>query len=315
MSKSFNAESTAEEVLDGVDLTGKRVLVTGVSAGLGAETARVLLAHGAQVTGTARDLHKAEAALGPAGESALSRNRLSLVELDLASLASVRACADRLLADGRPFDLIIASAGVMHVPKSATVDGFETHFGTNYIGHFVLINHLRALLPRGSRVVNLTSWGHNYSDVDLDDLNYDKPPYDEHGAYGRSKTANILFALEFDRRHKAQGIRATAVHPGGIYTELYRHMDAEIVKKLIAVPEGGGAPILPKSVSQGVATQLWAGLVASADDVGGRYCEDCHVAPVVDNGNSFLGVRDYAVNPDRAKALWVAAEKMVGERF
>jgi NAD(P)-dependent dehydrogenase (short-subunit alcohol dehydrogenase family) len=315
MTKSFNAESTAEEVLDGVDLTGKRVLVTGVSAGLGAETARVLLAHGAQVTGTARDLHKAKAALGATGGSVLSSNRLSLVELDLASLASVRACADRLLADGRPFDLIIANAGIAQVPKGATVDGFETNFGTNYIGHFVLINRIRALLRPGSRVVNLTSWGHNYGDVDLDDLNYDKQPYDGLGAYGRSKTANILFTLEFDRRHKAQGIRATAVHPGGILTELYRHMDPEVVKKLVAVPEGGGAPILPKTVSQGVATHLWAALVASADDVGGRYCENCHVAAVVDNGNSSFGVRDYAVNPDRAKALWAAAEKMVGERF
>lgn len=309
MAKTFDAESTAEEVLDGVDLAGKRVLVTGVSAGLGAETARVLTAHGATVVGTARDLAKAAAAVGETTGGALS-----LVALDLASLASVRVCADALLADGRPLDLVIANAGVMHVPKGSTVDGFETHFGTNFLGHFVLINRIRPLLRPGARVVSLTSWAHNYSDVDLDDPHYDKPPYDEHAAYGRSKTANALFAVEFDRRYKAEGIRAAAAHPGGIYTELYRHMDPAFVAQLTAVPEGG-SPILPKSVSQGVATPLWAGIAAPAEDVGGRYCEDCHVAEVVTNGDSFFGVRDYAVDPDRARALWATAERLVGETF
>jgi NAD(P)-dependent dehydrogenase (short-subunit alcohol dehydrogenase family) len=315
MTKLFNAETTAEEVLDGVDLAGKRVLVTGVSAGLGTETARVLVAHGAQVVGTARDLAKAREAARAVEAAAANGGGLELAELDLASLASVRACADALNADGRKFDLIIANAGVMHVPKSATADGFETHFGTNYLGHFLLINRIRRLIKSGGRVVSLTSWGHNYGDIDLGDLNYDNAPYDEHGAYGRSKTANILFAVEFDRRHQAGGIRATAVHPGGIATELYRHMDPAFVAQLTAAPEDGGAPILPKSMSQGVATQLWAGIVAPADAVGGRYCEDCGVGAVVDNGDVFFGVRDYAVEPERATRLWAAAEKLVGESF
>lgn len=315
MTKTFGAESTAEDVLEGVDLSGKRILVTGVSAGLGAETARALVAHGAKVVGTARDLTKATQATAAARESAANGGSLELVELDLASLASVRACADALVAAGKPFDLVIANAGVMHVPKGQTADGFETHFGTNYLGHFLLINRIASLLKPGSRVVSLTSWGHNYSDVDLDDLNYDNAPYDEHAAYGRSKTSNILFAVEFDRRHKADGIRATAVHPGGIATELYRHMDPAFVATLTAVPEGGGSPILPKSVSQGVATSLWAGIVAPAEDVGARYCEDCHVAHTVDSDGEFFGVRTYAVDPDRAKALWEKSEELVGERF
>lgn len=310
MAKAFDAESTAEEVLGGANLTGKRVLVTGVSAGLGTETARVLLAHGAEVVGTARDIAKAKAALGEVADA----GGMSLVQLDLASLKSVRACADALLAYGRQFDVVIANAGVMHVPKGMTEDGFETHFGTNYIGHFVLINRILPLLKPGARVVNLTSWGHNYSDVDLDDLNCDLGVYDEHAAYGRSKTANILFAVEFDRRHRDKGIRATATHPGGIATELYRHMDPVFVAQLTAVPEGGKA-ILPKSLSQGIATHIWAGFVAPADEVGGRYCEDCHVAEVVDSGDVFFGVRDYAVNRERARELWARAERLVGETY
>ncbi|MCB2073551.1 MAG: SDR family NAD(P)-dependent oxidoreductase [Novosphingobium sp.] len=306
MTKTFDAETTAEDVLDGMDLSGKRVLVTGVSAGLGAETARQLAARGAGVVGTARSLDKAKSALPDSVE---------LVELDLASLASVRACTDKLLADGKRFDLVIANAGVMHVPKGQTADGFETHFGTNFLGHFLLINRIAGLLNPGARIVNLTSWGHNYSDVDLDDLNFENAPYEEHAAYGRSKTANILFTVEFDRRYRDKGIRATAVHPGGIPTELYRHMDPEFVKSLTAVPEGGGAPILPKSESQGVATQLWAGLVAPADEVGGRYCEDCHASEVVSSDDVFFGVRDYAVDPQRAGILWSKAEQLVGERF
>jgi len=308
MTRTFDAESTSEQVLEGVDLSGKRVLVTGVSAGLGEETVRQLASKGAQVVGTARDIAKAKKVLGDIPG-------LELVELDLASLASVRACADKLNADGRSFDLVIANAGVMHVPKGETADGFETHFGTNYLGHFVLINRILPLLKPGSRIVNVTSWGHNYGDVDFDDLNYDNGTYDEHAAYGRSKTANILFAVELDRRLRDKGIRAVAVHPGGIPTELYRHMDPAFVSQLTAVPEGGGAPILPKSVSQGSASQIWAGVVARAEEVGGRYVEDCHVAETVDNGDVFFGVRDYAVNPDRARTLWAKAEQMVGETF
>src|SRR5271155_3026683 len=204
MARIFGAESTADEVLEGISLSGKRVLVTGVSAGLGVETARTLVAHGATVVGAARDLAKARGATSHIPG-------LELVKLDLASLASVRACADALLAAGKPFDLVIANAGVMACPKGTTADGFETQFGTNHLGHFVLVNRIASLLQSGGRLVNLASSGHRFSDVDLDDPNFERTPYAEFVAYGRSKTANILFAVEFDRRHKARGVRATAL--------------------------------------------------------------------------------------------------------
>jgi len=171
MTKTFGAKSTTDEVLEGVDLSGKRYLVTGVSAGLGVETARVLAAHGAQVVGAARDLTKAKAATQQVLADAANGGGLELVELDLANLASVRACADALLADGRKFDVIIANAGVMACPMGHTADGFETQFGTNHLGHFVFINRIASLLNLGGRLVNLSSSGHRFSDVDLEDPN------------------------------------------------------------------------------------------------------------------------------------------------
>src|ERR1700677_3625973 len=234
MRGTFGATSTTDEVLEGVDLTGKRILVTGVSAGLGVETARTLAAHGAHVVGAARDLKKAEVATKQVRAGAAKGGGLELVELDLASLASVRACADRLVDAGKPFDLVIANAGVMACPKGETSDGFETQFGTNHLGHFVLVNRIASLMKPGSRLVNLSSSGHRFADVDLEDPNFAHTPYAEFVAYGRSKTANILFAVEFDRRHREAGVRATAVHPGGIKTELGRHMQPDELDKLVA---------------------------------------------------------------------------------
>jgi len=305
--------------LDGIDLTGKRVLVTGVSAGLGVETARVLAAHGAAVVGTARDLAKARTATAGIQEQAAPGGGLEVVELDLASLASVRRCADALLADGRTFDLVIANAGVMACPKGVTADGFETQFGTNHLGHFVFVNRIVSLIKPGGRLVNLSSAGHRFSDVDLDDPNFEHSAYTEFTAYGRSKTANILFAVEFDRRHKANGIRATAVHPGAIPTELSRHMTPQATAELIASVTTGapaGAPQFSfKTIPAGAATTVWAGVYAPAEAVGGKYCEDCHVAEVIESQAIRGGVRPYALDPDRAKALWAKSEAMVGEVF
>jgi NAD(P)-dependent dehydrogenase (short-subunit alcohol dehydrogenase family) len=320
MSKTFGAKSTTDEVLEGVDLSGKRVLVTGVSAGLGVETARTLAAHGAQVVGAARDLNKARKATAEVSAQAANGGGLELIELDLASLKSVRAAADALLADGRKFDLVIANAGVMACPKSFTEDGFETQFGTNHLGHFVFVNRIISLFKPGSRLVNLSSAGHRYGDVNLDDPNFEHTEYTEFGAYGRSKTANILFAVEFDRRHKNAGIRATAVHPGGIITELGRHFPPgaleERVAQINAERPAGTPPFEFKTVPQGTATTVWAGGVAPAGDVGGKYCEDCHVAEIVEGDALMLGgVRTYALDPVRAKALWAKSEEMVGETF
>src|SRR5215469_13674092 len=223
MANVFGATSTTEDVLSGINLRGKRILVTGVSAGLGVETARSLAAHGAHVLGAARDLAKAEAATAQVKEDAAGHGgSFELVALDLADLKSVRACADGLLAKGEPFDVVIANAGVMATPLGHTADGFETQFGTNHLGHFVLVNRIAPLI-RG-RLINVSSAGHRYSNVDLEDPNFQRTPYDPFVAYGRSKTANILFALAFDRRHRGRGVRAAAVHPGIIETELIRHM-------------------------------------------------------------------------------------------
>src|ERR1700722_12714279 len=319
MAGSFGATSTTDEALEGGNLSGKRILVTGVSAGLGVETARTLAAHGATVVGAARDLGKAKGATEQVRADAKNGGSLELVELDLASLASVRACADGLAAAGKPFDLVICNAGVMATPKGKTSDGFETQFGTNHLGHFVLVNRIASLLRRGSRLVNLSSAGHRYSDVDLDDPNFERSPYAEFIAYGRSKTANVLFAVEFDRRHRARGVRATAVHPGGIQTELGRHMTPAVREKLIgeinaSLPKGA-PPFSWKTIPQGAATSVWAACVADAAAIGGRYCEDCHVADFAAGPGLRAGVQPYALDPERAQALWNKSEEWVGERF
>jgi NAD(P)-dependent dehydrogenase (short-subunit alcohol dehydrogenase family) len=321
----FGATSTTEEVLSGVDLRGKRILVTGVSAGLGVETARSLAAHGANVVGAARDLAKAQAATaGVRDAAAAGGGSLNLVELDLSNLKSVRSCAERLLAKGEPFDLVIANAGVMATPFSFTSDRFEMQFGTNHLGHFVLVNRIAPLLRSGGRLINLSSAGHRFSNVDLDDPNFEKTPYDPFVAYGRSKTANILFAVAFDRRHRARGIRAAAVHPGVIQTELGRFIGAERIGGMIKqmneqlAAEGKG-PFQWKTIPQGAATSVWAGVVADAEEIGGRYCENCHVGQIVPANITISGVsegvRAYALDPKNAEALWKKSEQMVGESF
>lgn len=320
MTKQFDGTSTTEDVLDGIDLAGRRVLVTGVSAGLGVETARVLAAHGAQVIGTARDLEKAKRALA-ANTAPAAPGQIDLIELDLASLRSVHACSDALLADGRSFDVVINNAGVASAPFSRTEDGFEIQFGTNHLGHFAFSNRISPLIAPGGRLVVLGSSAHRFADIDLDDPNYDHTPYDTNLAYGRSKTATILFAIEFDSRHRDRGVRAVAVNPGVIPTELDRHMDAAA---LAAMFEGlnreramKGEPLFAyKTVPQGAATTIWAGFVADAQDVGGRYCENCHVAHVIEDPVDAVaeGLYAYAVDPERARLLWQKSVDLVDGR-
>jgi NAD(P)-dependent dehydrogenase (short-subunit alcohol dehydrogenase family) len=325
MSRRFDATSTTDEVLEGTDLRAMRVLVTGVSAGLGVETARALAGRGARVVGAARDLAKAESATAQVrADAEVGGGSLELVELDLASLASIRACAAALTARGEPFDLVIANAGVMATPFGHTADGFEIQFGTNHLGHFLLVNRIAPLMRPGARLVSLASSGHRFADVDLDDPNFERTPYEPFVGYGRSKTANILFAVEFDRRHQSRGVRATAVHPGGIHTELGRHLDPGWIPGMIDqmnrdLAAEGKPPFEFKTIPQGAATSVWAGVVASADEVGGRYCENCHVGVIVPDDRKISpiseGVRAYALDAERAKALWAKSEQMVGERF
>ena len=270
--------------------------------------------------GAVRDLDKGHRATEAVRAGAANGGGLELIQLDLASLASVRAAADALVAAGKPFDVVIANAGVMACPQGVTADGFETQFGTNHLGHFVLVNRIASLIKPGGRLVNLSSAGHRFSDVDIEDPNFEHTPYTEFGAYGRSKTANILFAVEFDRRHKASGVRATAVHPGGIVTELGRHMTQELRDAMLASINASnaaaGAPAFEwKTIPQGAATTVWSGFVAPAEAVGGLYCEDCHVAELQENPDARGGVRAYALDGDHAKALWAKSEAMVGETF
>jgi NAD(P)-dependent dehydrogenase (short-subunit alcohol dehydrogenase family) len=325
MANKFGATSTTEDVLSGFNLQGKRILVTGVSAGLGVETARSLAAHGAHVVGAARDVTRAEAATAQVRRDAAAHGgSLELVTLDLASLKSVRGCATGLIAKGEPFDLVIANAGVMATPFGHTVDGFETQFGTNHLGHFVLINRIAPLMRAGSRLINLASSGHRFANVDLQDPNFEHTPYEPFVGYGRSKTANILFAVAFDQRHRGRGVRAAAVHPGGIQTELGRHMGHEQLEAMVdqinkqEAAQGKG-PFQWKTIPQGAATSVWAGVVAPADEIGGRYCENCHVGNIVADNVTISpiseGVRAYALDPDTAQALWRKSEEMVGESF
>lgn len=320
MNNKFNAESTSGEVLKDQDLSGKRILVTGASAGLGVETARALVAHGAEVFGAVRDPEKGKLATQIVRDAAVQGGgKFSLIQLDLADLHNVRLCAARLKESGLSLDIIIANAGVMATPYGLTKDGFETQFGTNFIGHFVLINRLLPLLKTGGRVVILSSGAHSRANIDLNDINFMHSTYDPWIAYGRSKTAGALFALELDRRAQRYGIRAIAVHPGSIRTELQRHYSEDAQDALVASineanRKAGRPPFRYKDISQGAATSVWAAVVAPAEQAGGRYCEDCHVAQVMDGEGLREGVRSYAADPDQAKALWDKAEKLTGEK-
>jgi NAD(P)-dependent dehydrogenase (short-subunit alcohol dehydrogenase family) len=323
--KVFGATSTTEDVLTGVNLRGKRILVTGVSAGLGVETARSLAAHGANVVGAARDLNKAETATAQVRKDASANGgSFDLIALDLGDLKSVRDSSNKLLEKGEPFDVVIANAGVMATPFTYTKDGFEMQFGTNHLGHFVFVNRIASLIRAGGRLINLSSAGHRYSNVDLQDPNFERTEYEPFVAYGRSKTANILFALAFDNRHRERGVRAAAVHPGGIRTELGRYTDVGRLETMIAqinkqLAAEGKAPFQLKTVPQGAATSVWAAVVAPADEVGGRYCENCHVGKIVPDDATITvateGVRAYALDPTNAEALWKKSEEMVGESF
>jgi len=324
MAKIFGATSTTEDVLSGLRLDGKRVLVTGVSAGIGVETARALAAHGAHVVGAARDLVKAEAATTQVREdAAVHGGSFELVALDLSDLKSVRACAEELLKKGEPFDVVIANAGVMATPFGHTADGFETQFGTNHLGHFVFVNRIAPIIREGGRLINLASSGHRFANVDLEDPNFERTPYEPFVAYGRSKTANILFAVEFDRRHRERGVRAAAVHPGGIHTELARHMEPRqlqaMVDQITKQVAAEGQVFQFKTVPQGAATSVWAGVFAPAEEIGGQYCENCHVGKSVADDVTISpiseGVRGYALDPANAEALWKKSEELVGESF
>jgi NAD(P)-dependent dehydrogenase (short-subunit alcohol dehydrogenase family) len=301
-------ETTTDEVIEGVDLSGKTAVITGATTGLGQETARTLAAAGAHVVVCGRTEEKCDAAMATIRESVPGAS-LESQTFDLGDLATVRTGADALLARHDRTDLLINNAGVMFTPEGQTVDGFETQFGTNHLGHFVLTNRLlpavKAAAP--SRIVNLSSAGHFTSDVIWDDPNFATTEYDKFNAYGQSKTSNILFSVELDRRHGSDGVRANAVHPGMIMTELARHMGPDDLTELGERAAKRSGPGLPefKSLEQGAATSVWVAVADEMTDVGGTYCEDASVSTPA----------PYALDGDAAARLWAMSEELVGESF
>jgi NAD(P)-dependent dehydrogenase (short-subunit alcohol dehydrogenase family) len=323
----FGFESTADEVAAGVDLRGKTALVTGASSGLGVETARVLAGRGAQVVCAVRDVAKGEA-VAKEIRAATGNERVEVVPLELGSLASVRACAADVLARHPAIHLLLNNAGVMACPLARTQDGFELQLGTNHLGHFLLAGLLAPALRRGApaRVVCVSSSGHRFGPVDFDDPHYERRPYDKWQAYGQAKTANIWHALELDRRLQGDGVRAFAIHPGMIVTELGRHLTDDdrkaLLERVAAAAKaggggggGGGGAARWKQPAQGAATQVWAATAPELEGRGGLYLEDCHVAGPSADLMSPSGYAPWALDAAAAERLWSMSEQMVGERF
>jgi NAD(P)-dependent dehydrogenase (short-subunit alcohol dehydrogenase family) len=302
--------TTTTDVLEGVDLSGRTVLVTGGSTGLGKETARALAASGASVTITARSDEKGTAAVGALRDD-VPDGDVDYEVLELGSLDSVRTFTDRFASTHDRLDVLIANAGIMAVPFGRTDDGNESHFGTNHLGHFVLVGRLLPLLVAGapSRVVLLSSGGHAMSDVHWDDPNYEQRAYSKMEAYGQSKTANILHAVELERRYGSRGVHAYAVHPGMVATELGRYFTredfAELQERAKARSSGGGGLPPVVGVDVGASTSVWAATAPELDEQGGTYLADRAVARAA----------AYATDPESARRLWELSEQLVGERF
>ena len=303
----FGASSTADEVLEGIDLTGTLALVTGGYSGIGLETTRSLVKAGAHVLVPARRTGAAKEALeGIPG--------VEIDQLDLADLDSVRAFAERFLATGRSLDAVIDSAGVMACPETRVGPGWEAQFATNHLGHFALVNRLwPAIAPGGARVVSVSSGGHHNSPIRWDDLHFTRG-YDKWQAYGQAKTANVLFAVRLDALGRDQGVRAFALHPGGILTPLQRHLAKEEMVERGWI-DADGNPLNPegfKTPQQGAATQVWAATSPALDGLGGVYLEDCDIASPAPADGARGGVRDYAVDPEQAARLWALSAELTG---
>jgi NAD(P)-dependent dehydrogenase (short-subunit alcohol dehydrogenase family) len=299
--------STTDDVTSGQDLTGTVALVTGASSGLGQQTAWALAAVGSRVILAGRNDEKLAAVAQQITEKA-PQARVEVGHLDLTSLAQVRRFAEDFLAANDRLHLLINNAGVMATPLERTADGFELQFGTNHIGHFLLTCLLAPALLRHppSRIVNLSSGGHLASDIIWDDPNFERGAYDPFVAYGQSKTANILFSVELERRLSARGVHAYAVHPGLVGTALGRYMTPEVVAQLMEKAKQGGGMPTRKSLEQGAATSVWAATAPGLEAVGGSYLADCqvsdHYAP-------------WAVDPEAAARLWALSEELVGQKF
>lgn len=302
LGSGFGAHSTARDVLAGIDLTGKSVLVTGGYSGLGLAGVRALADAGARVVVPARRPEVAREALRDVP-------RVDVRELDLGDLASVREFSDRLLGDGRTLDIVINNAGIMACPETRVGPGWEAHFATNHLGHFALVNRLRPAFTDATRVVSVASSGHFLSGIRWDDLQF-RDGYDRWLAYAQSKTANALFAVHLN----ALGVRAFAVHPGSILTPLQRHIprDEQIAQGWM---DADGTPAEGfKTPGQGAATAIWAATSPLLDGLGGLYAQDCDVAePATGDDMLIGGVKPWAVDPDDAARLWKISADLTGE--
>jgi NAD(P)-dependent dehydrogenase (short-subunit alcohol dehydrogenase family) len=322
----FGAASTAAEVIRDCDLSGKIAIVTGGYSGIGLETTRALRSAGARVVVPARDHDKAAAALA-------GLDGVEIEAMDLLDPATIDAFAERFLASGQSLPILVNSAGIMACPLARDGRGYESQLATNHLGHFQLVARLWPALRRasGARVVSVSSWGHRRSPVVFEDPNFERRDYDRWSAYGQSKTANILFALALDERGRAEGVRAFSLHPGSIVgTGLEKHLSGAELRAAGVVDEHG-KPILDptrnlKTVEQGAATSVWCATSPQLAGMGGVYCENCDIAPLVaeknetNRGNdairrtgSFsLGVMPYAVDSEAADRLWRLSEQLLG---
>jgi NAD(P)-dependent dehydrogenase (short-subunit alcohol dehydrogenase family) len=304
LGSGFGATTTAAEVLDGIDLTGRYAVVTGGYSGIGLETTRALVAAGAEVLVPARRPERAREELG-------DLERTDVAALDLGDLASVATFADGVLAAGRPVDLMIDNAGIMATPETRVGDGWEAQLATNHLGHFALVNRLWPLIADGGgRVVSVSSAGHRRSPIRWDDPMFTRGDYDKWEAYGQSKTANVLFALRLDELGAEAGVRAFSLHPGGILTPLQRHLPLEEQMALGWVDQQGRPLVQFKTPEQGAATTVWAATSPQLEGRGGVYCVDCDVAEVSTDDEP--GVRPYAVDPQQAAWLWDLSVDLTG---
>ncbi|MFB7496191.1 SDR family NAD(P)-dependent oxidoreductase [Streptomyces sp. NPDC056161] len=303
----FGATSTADEVLAGIDLTGRLAIVTGGYSGLGLETARALTRAGARVVVPARRPAVAQEALA-------GLDGVEVDELDLGDLASVRGFAERFLASGRDLDLVIDSAAIMACPETRVGPGWEAQFATNHLGHFALVNRLWPAIERGgARVVSVSSGGHHFSGIRWDDVHWHRG-YDKWEAYGQAKTANALFAVHLDRLGRDAGVRAFSLHPGGILTPLQRYLPREEMVERGWIDEHGN-PLNPegfKTPEQGAATQVWAATSPRLDGMGGVYLEDCDIAEPAPADGKRTGVKDWACDPEQAARLWTLSAELTG---
>lgn len=313
----FGGRSLAGDVIKGIALRGKTAIVTGASAGLGIETVRALAGAGASVIMPVRSRDKGERAAEDL-RKATGNASIEVQQMDLEDYRSVRAFADRFLSSHKALDILINNAGIMAGPERRIEGNIESQFGTNHLGHMLLTCKLAPALTKAgnARVVALSSIGHRRSPVNFDDPNFEKHPYDKWEAYGQSKTANSLFAVEFNRRMEPRGVTAFAVHPGGIMTELQRDLTQDEMKAFGWIDETGKLNDRFKTPAGGAATAVWCATSPLLAGGGGVYCEDCNIAQAVPaDDKGFTGVRPWAIDPDAAARLWTLSETLLGQSF